>query len=235
MLNSLYRLQGLEEAEQALALEKTSSSQYRELRAIKAAFTAQKQQYLRLSDEVAALEEEAATAPARIAQQENRVREEQSAIYDGSVSSPKVLAARESQLAALQDELSALRKALSDSQTELRQKQEAAQRLKADMTEQHERFRGIKETFLAEQEVRDRRLEELAQAKAQLLQGIDPSALAWFQSQRAKFDGSPVAMLDDNHVCSGCHTMTTPITYKRTTQGQQTYCEKCGRRLFVPA
>lgn len=233
MLKSLYALQQLEVAEEAIHTERMNSREYKELRRIKAAFEAKKQQYLRLQNDIAALSDELAAYPAQLAEQQRKIAAEQSAIYDGSVSSPKALAAREAQLAALNEGLGLLETAQRAKQLELEQKQSASGSLKEEMTEQYEVFRRVKEAYQSAQAQRDARLAELAEKKAALLAEIDEDSLAWFESLRARFKGTPVAMLDAQHVCSGCHTIVTPIAYKRALLGQQTHCEKCGRILFV--
>ena len=85
-----------------------NSLEYKELRSIKAAFDVKKQQYQRLQNDIAALSDLLATYPRQISVQQEKINAEQAAIYDGSVSSPKVLAAREAQLAALHEGLARL-------------------------------------------------------------------------------------------------------------------------------
>ena len=123
MLNLLFRLQQLEAEERSIAAERINSQEYKQLRAIKAAFDAKKQQYLRLSEDIASLAGELETFPARLAEAERRLAAEQTAIYDGSVSSSKALAARESQAASLAESLSELRSLQAAYEGEQAQKQ----------------------------------------------------------------------------------------------------------------
>lgn len=233
MLNLLFRLQQLEAEERSIAAERINSQEYKQLRAIKAAFDAKKQQYLRLSEDIASLAGELETFPARLAEAERRLAAEQTAIYDGSVSSSKALAARESQAASLAESLSELRSLQAAYEGEQAQKQAVSEQLRREMEEQYLSFRDIKQSYQAAQDIRQQKLDQLTAAKQQIVSRVDGQTLLWFEQQREKFGGSPVACLNQQHICSGCHTMAPPITYKRTLQGQRTYCEKCGRILFV--
>lgn len=233
MLKTLYALQQLEVSEAAINTERMNSLEYKELRSIKAAFDVKKQQYQRLQNDIAALSDLLATYPRQISVQQEKINAEQAAIYDGSVSSPKVLAAREAQLAALHEGLARLEEEQRLKQLELDQKQSAVVCLKEELMEQYQSFHRVKELYQAAQADRDSRLAGLAEKKAMLLQEIDPKTLAWYESLREKFNGTPVARLDEQHVCSGCHTIVTPIAYKRALLGKLANCEKCGRVLFV--
>lgn len=235
MLNLLFRLQQIEAEERAIAAERINSQEYKELRSIKAAFDVKKQQYSRLMNDLDSLAEEINGFPARLAEGRSRLEKERAAIYDGSVSSPKALAAREAQVKALEENLAELQALEAMHLGEREQKRAVASQLEQEMEEQYHCFRDIKQSYQAAQDIRQQRLDALNAAKAELIPGIDAQSMQWFEEQRQRFGGTPVASLNEQHICSGCHTMVPPITYKRTMLGQRTFCEKCGRILFVEA
>ena len=195
MLKLLYQLQEIETAEQAVGEEKRNSSEYKSLRGIRNAFDTKKQQYLRLTADLQRLEEQLDAFPQRIAEAELKLEEERNAIYNGSVSSTKALAAREAQAAAWQDRLAELQALQSAYQGEQAQKNAAHLQLKEEMEQQYADFRRIKESYQIQEDQRQQALAELTAQKEALEAQIDEATMLWYQSERHRFAGAPVAML----------------------------------------
>ena len=101
------------------------------------------------------------------------------------------------------------------------------------MADDHNQFLELKTAVRKIQEDSAKRLTELEEEKKALIANIDADELSWYENVRNKCGGSPVAKLSADHVCSGCHTIVPPITFKRTSMGRKTICENCGRTLFV--
>lgn len=233
MLKELFDLQNIELAEKAVLEEKKESREFKQLKALKSAFDLQKENYLRIEKELAALDSQLAVFPKQIEELEERLNRENKAIYDGSVSNLKELSARETQAAALGDKLKELQNLQDLYHSEYEQKCEEYEENKKHISENYQQFIEIKETFQKMQEAWEKELEDLAAKKQALIAGIPKNELLWFENVKDKCDGTPIAMLNAEHVCSGCHTIVPPITFKRTSLGQKTFCEKCGRTLFV--
>ena len=105
--------------------------------------------------------------------------------------------------------------------------------LKRQMAHDYEDFTRLKSQVQQLQAGAKQHREQLEQQRKELEATIPADELAWYESVKNKCGGTPVAMLNADHVCSGCHTIVPPITFKRTTLGQKTVCENCGRTLFV--
>jgi len=233
MLKKLYRLQQLEAAASALDAERINSDEYRRLQAIRAGFDADKKKLAHLQSVIAGLEAHAAEADSRRADLEARLARENQALYDGSVTNSRELKARENQLESLSKKLKAANDEKARDLEQLAQTQEQAGKLRQGLTDMQVEFSCIKGIYQIKQEERDARGRQLAEEKEALLAGVDADSLAWFESHRAAFAGTPVACLDKHCICSGCHTMVPQSTYKRAAQGQTAVCENCGRTLFV--
>ena len=108
MLKQLYQLQLIETKERHELEKQQKSNEFQQLRKVKADFTHQKDSYLQLEQEIAALDEQLASFPAQMAELEEKISAENAAIYDGSVVNAKELAAREAQIAALTEKLNEL-------------------------------------------------------------------------------------------------------------------------------
>lgn len=229
----LFEYQQLEVVERNIINERNNSAELGELRRIKAEFVLNKQQYLALINDIAALNSLVKNFPQQLAMQQEKIEAEQNAIYDGSVSSMKALATREAQLAALQERLAQMEGEKSACEEELVRKQAEVNELKQRMDEQYASFKAIKSDYEAAEIKRQQMLSSLSVAKNELQQQIPEAEMRWFEDQKDRFQGSPLAKLDANHVCGGCHTMVTPICYKRVTNGITSTCENCGRTLFV--
>ena len=229
----LYQLQNLEAAEKAILLERAASEEYQNLRKMKVNFEIKKEQYVRSSAEIKALEQQVADFSSEQSQLEQKLEQEKSALYDGSVTGTKSLSARESQIAALEKKIELLLEKKEYCQAEIDEKQGLQNLLGNELLTMQASFQTVKHAYQIAQADRDQRLQELQEAKDALLSQISEEKLRWYHANRDHFSGAPVAMLDAHQVCSGCRTIVPMVTYKRTLQGQRVFCEKCGRILFV--
>jgi predicted nucleic acid-binding Zn-ribbon protein len=233
MLKDLYALQKVELAERAVQEERAASRELQQLRQVKAALAERKENLSRIGQEIAALTEQLAGFPRQIKELEDKIAKENKAIYDGSVVNVRELNARETQAAVLSEKLKELQSLQALYLGEQEQKSAQSGEIKKKMTADYQRFIELKATYQELEKNWRQKLEDLLAAKQQLVTSIAPQELQWFESVKCRCGGTPVAMLSEDHVCSGCHTIVPPITFKRTTLGQKTYCEKCGRTLFV--
>ncbi len=233
MLKRLYQLQGVEAAILAVEQEKRDSDEYKSLRAIRNAFENKKHQYLRLENDLKQLEEQLTAFPQRIEAVGQKLAEERNAIYNGSVLNTKSLSAREAQAAVLEERLAELKALQAVYEGETAQKQAAHLQLKQEMEQQYAEFRQVKEAYQAKEKTRQDRLDALSGQKQALIDQIDEASLRWYEGERQRFAGTPVALLSAEHVCGGCHTLVPPIAFKRGQQKQRIYCERCGRCLFI--
>ena len=233
MLKQLYQLQLIEMEEKKELDKQRQSAEFQQLRKVKADFAHQKENYLQLEQDLAALNEQLAVFPAQLAELEEKISAENAAIYDGSVVNTRELSARESQIAALTEKLHELQSLESLYMGERAQKNATILELKRQMAHDYEDFTRLKSQVQQLQAEAKQHLEQLEQQRKELEATIPADELAWYESVKNKCGGTPVAMLNADHVCSGCHTIVPPITFKRTTLGQKTVCENCGRTLFV--
>lgn len=232
-MRTVYQLQTIELQEHAIEQERTSSQDYKDLHTIKASFDNKKQRYLHTGEEVKALQAKLASFIAEVAELEAKIAKENTAIYDGSVTSAKELSAREGQIATLEEKLAIFRREQQNCQNALAQTTQKQTELHAELAVLQKAFSEVKARYQAAQEDRAQRLQVLGEQKTALLEAIDSKNLAWYQSRKAKFSGSPLAKLGADLVCGGCRTLVPPITYRRSLNGEATFCEKCGRSLFV--
>lgn len=233
MLKKLYKLQQLEAAAAALNTERINSDEYRQLRSIRSSFEAEKQKLAQANAAIAKLEKQIETLEKRKADLESRIDKEKQAMYDGSVTNARELDARKNQLESLQYKAETALKDKNEQQTALIKKQEEAGKLRQTLTEMQVEFSRIRDIYQVKQEERDGRGRHLADEKAALIANIDADSLKWYEAQRGRFAGTPVASLNRQRICSGCHTMVPLSTYKRAASGVNTLCENCGRTLFV--
>lgn len=233
MLKELFELQLVEVAERSLHDEKKECKEYKQLKELKASFSLEKEKYLKIEKEVASLTSQISLFPQQVQGLEEKIATENKSIYDGSVVNVKELAAREAQAAALADRLKELQSLNALYQGELEQRTEQRDKSKGKITEDYQLFMKIKDQYQKVQEANLKKIATLAKQKKVKLAGIPKADLIWYESVKGKCDGTPVAKLNADRVCSGCHTIVPPITFKRTCHGQKTYCEKCGRTLFV--
>ena len=233
MLKQLYELQNIELAEKAELAKQRQAAEYQKLCQVKADFNLKKETYLQTEKDVAALNEQLASFPQQITELETKISAENDAIYDGSVVNTKELAARETQIATLTEKLHELQSLESLYMGEREQKKATLSELKQSMADDHNQFLELKTAVRKIQEDSAKRLTELEEEKKALIANIDADELSWYENVRNKCGGSPVAKLSADHVCSGCHTIVPPITFKRTSMGRKTICENCGRTLFV--
>lgn len=233
MLKKLYKLQQLEAAAAALNTERINSDEYRQLRSIRSSFEAEKQKLAQANAAIAKLEKQIETLEKRKADLAARIDKEKQAMYDGSVTNARELDARKNQLESLQYKAETALKDKNEQQAALIKKQEEAGKLRQTLTEMQVEFSRIRDIYQVKQEERDGRGRHLEDEKAALIANIDADSLKWYEAQRGRFAGTPVAFLNRQRICSGCHTMVPLSTYKRAAAGVKTLCENCGRTLFV--
>ncbi|NLF79599.1 MAG: hypothetical protein GX572_00235 [Clostridia bacterium] len=233
MLKDLFALQCVELAERAVHDERAESAELQQLRQIKAALDGLKENLYHTEQEMSALSEQLADFPRQIKELEARLIKENQAIYDGSVVNLRELSAREAQAAALSEKLKELQNLQALYQGEQQQKDADCQKIKKSMAADYQRFIELKSVYQELERDWRRRLGELGRQRKKMAAAIEPQELQWYESVKCRCNGAPLAMLNEEHVCCGCHTIVPPITFKRTKLGQRTYCEKCGRTLFV--
>jgi uncharacterized protein len=233
MLKDLFKYQSFEVAERAVQNAKKESSEYKQLVALKAEFTKEKEKYLSIEQETQTLANQLAAFPSKIEELEEKIANENAAIYDGSVGNVKELAARETQLTTLNEKLKELQNLNALYLEEYEQKTLEQQLSKDKIAVAYEEFTKIKEEYQKLQVGWQKQMDAIAKEKNALKATIAQDELDWFEKVKNKCNGTPVAMLNEEHVCSGCYTIVPPVTFKRTCLGQETYCEKCGRILFV--
>lgn len=233
MLKDLFALQCVELAERDVHEERAESAELQQLRQIKAALAGRKEDLYRAEQEISALAEQLSDFPRQIKELEAKIVKENQAIYDGSVVNLRELNARETQAAALSEKLKELQNLQALYQGEQQQKSADCQEIKKQMATDYQRFIELKAAYQELERDWQKRLAELGRQREKLASAIDPQELQWYESVKCRCNGAPLAMLNEEHVCGGCHTIVPPITFKRTRLGQRTYCEKCGRTLFV--
>ena len=232
-LSLLYALQEVEAKQQAIEEEKRHSPVLYRLHRIKQDFEEKKQIYQDLIASMAQLEKDLAAFPIRISQAEQKLQDEQKAIYSGTVTSAKELSAREAQVASWEQkisELSALHLAYLGEQE---QKKDQASTLKKEMEQLYQDFRQAKTSALQQDAQWAKQLEEMSIQKQTLLKQISDADLMWFRKEQASKPGKRIARIGPDMVCSGCQTIATPALYKRAKHQALCCCENCGRILFV--
>ena len=233
MLKDLYELQKIEVAENNIAAAVRESDAYHVMRNLKTDFDGKKAEYAAAEADLDSLKDQIAEFPAKIQEIKDKLENENKAMYDGSVENLKELGAREDQIAALEDKLQELEalKALYEGEKE--QKEQAQAALKMSMAKDYAEFKKAREEYSAIEEENKQKLAKLAADKEAVIATISAEDMAWYEQYRYKCNGSPIARLGADHVCQGCFTIVPPVTYQRTALGQSTYCEKCGRVLFI--
>ncbi|MBQ1502159.1 MAG: hypothetical protein IIZ45_06065 [Firmicutes bacterium] len=235
MLKDLYELQKLEVREREIAEAAKKSAAYKEMKTLRADFDAKKETYQAAEADLASLAEQLSAFPAEIREVEEKIKAENKAIYDGSVGNMKELNARENQAAALEDKLKELQSLNTLYTGEQEQKIKAQEELKLLLARDHAAFEEAKAAYQEIQAESEKQLADLEAQREEIVKGISADDMSWYETVRYKCNGSPIARLDSDQVCSGCHTIVPPVTYYRTLRGEQTYCEKCGRYLFTEA
>jgi len=233
MLSKLYDLQQLEAEERHISEEKSNSAELLALREVKQAFEVKKQSYLRLQAGLESLLKEQERLPGELAEMKEKRDGESAAIYDGSITSTKALTARETQLAALEDHLHEIEERLGILDQEIKQREDAVAELKAEMEEQYLEFRRLKAICLEKEADHNKRIEDLQRQQEELLPQINAEDMEWFRREQRRFNGTPIAKLSQEQVCSGCHTKVPPAIFTRTIRLKSTICDNCGRILFI--
>ncbi len=233
MLKLLHQLQKLQGEQKAFEQEKRNSEEYRRMVAIKLDFDTDKQRWEQLVAERAELISSHKAYVATLEEIKEKTVQEQAAIYDGSTATVKALSAREAQLAALAEKQNELETKIAAALEKLQQVEKEAVTLKEKIEGEHQEFSQLKLAYQKIKQEYEQKEAEVADSIKRLMPTISSQDLAWFNDNKERFAGTPVAYLSQDHVCDGCRTIVTPVLYKRTVMGQQTYCEKCGRALFT--
>lgn len=233
MLKLLHQLQRLECEQKNIENEKKNCQEFQRLVDLKKSFDENKEKWINISAEQLALKKSREEYAGLMKELSEKVTDEKAAIYDGSTDSVKALNAREAQIASLEEKLNQIRLKDNSSASQLHRKSEEANSLKAIIEDDYKQFQKIKDDYQQLNQRLEQRIAELEEQISHLLPSIPREELAWFEENKERFAGTPVAFLDENHVCDGCRTIVTPILYKRTVLGRETYCEKCGRALYT--
>ncbi len=232
-LKMLFTLQELEAEEQRTQSKIKTDPILTEMRSIKTSFEKQKSTYLGLEEAVRRLRADLERFPARVLQAEQELEAERKAVYDGSVTNPRALAAREAQIAAREERVQELTDLQQAYQQDLSYKEEQAAALKQEMEQMYRAFRSCKARAQEGEAALRQRLEALDQERTELLRKVAAEDLTWFRKQQKGGSGRVIAPLDGEMVCGGCHTHVPPALYRRVKGQALCTCESCGRILFI--
>ncbi len=233
MLKLLYDLQAVESRKREIEAELDHSADRLKLHSLKQAFVETEAQYREQQETIAALEQESVELSGQLEEAQQKLIQEQEAIYDGSTNSLKALAAREEQTAALQEKIESFTARQAEIAADLEQRKELLTQEQAEMAEQYAQFKVAKAACLAAAQEQEQHIAALDEQLAALTEKTDAQDLDWYHAMQRRVGFTPIAVLDHNHICSGCHVMVTPAVYHRAAQGQTVECENCGRMLFL--
>jgi len=236
MLNLLYQLQLLDIEAKKIDEEQKSSGVGRELRDIKTSFEQDKKEWLNGEEKSKHLSCGIRDAELSIEELQAKAEKEKVTIYDGSIRNTRELSAKEQQLENLEKNIETQVAEKDSLQNKLSSLQQRNQELKEQMESKYTKFNSLKSSGREDRAKSEQRLEEINAKIADLRKNIPVKFLDWYERNKEKFTGQPLAFLDNDHVCSGCHTTQPPVVAKRTAEGKiDTFCEKCGRKLFILA
>lgn len=165
-----------------------------------------------------------------------KVKEIDTTMYSGSVTSPKELQAMQAEI----DQLRRHQATLEDRELELMEAQEEVESelapLVAQVAEHEATMRAAQERIAAEEAVIDGEIAAEAEVRASAAGGIAAELLADYERRRADARGVGVARLVGN-TCQGCR-LTIPATEvarirKGETEGVIEHCDNCGA-ILVP-
>ena len=233
MLKDLYELQKIEAEERRICAAAKESQAYRGMKKYKASFDNKMAKYNDAEKDLASLTEQLAEFPGKLQELKAKLEEEKNSMYDGSVENVKEMEAREAQIAALEDKIDDTEALQTLYTGEKERKEQAQQELKLSMAKDYAAFKNCKADYLAIEEGNKLELEKLAADKEAVRSTLSDEDKEWYAKYGHKCGGTPIARLGADQVCQGCFTIVPPVTYHRTVQGQDTYCEKCGRVLFI--
>jgi len=236
MLNLLYQLQNLDVEAKKIDEEQKSSGINRELRDIKTSFEQDKKEWIDGEEGSKQLSATIRHITLSIEELKAKAEQEKVAIYDGSIRNTRELSAKEQQVAALEKNIDVQVAEKDSLQSKLFLLQKKSQDLKEQMESDYAKFNNLKKSGKEERLKSEQRQEVINTQIASLRKDIPDNLLNWYAQNKEKFSGTPLAFLNNDHVCSGCHTAVPPIVAKRTAEGKvDTFCEKCGRKLFILA
>ena len=234
MLSLLFDIQRLEAEEKSIAMEKANSWEHNELRSIKTMFDSKKVTLLELNSDVLTRTEALTELNKEQRKFYQKLEKEKAALYDGTVTNPKELQAREKQIEAIEDKITTLEESKMIEERDLEKANMQANALQKDLTAAYEDFNEIKKVYKQLVEDWDKRLEHISEKKNTLWEQVDSSWQNWYKETKAKFSGNPVAKLNTGNVCNGCRTVVPPaIALRARYIENKTICENCGRLLFI--
>ena len=234
-MNNLYRLQQIELEQAKLRSDELAINDYNELRNIKANFACKKDAFLR---DKARLEQFTAKQHKLSSEEGNlhaRIAAEEKELYGGTISSPKAVAAKEQQINSLKNKLN---KCVSDAANQRQARVALEIALEAQLRELsaiQAEFNAKKELYQQGDERRAAQIAVLEKERKKLLKLIPDAFLEWYHSTNNRFEGAPLAKLNNKNVCMGCNTIVTPALARKVANAAEDIvcCEKCGRRLFI--
>ncbi len=168
-----------------------------------------------------------------IATVEDRIAHEESQLYSGGSSDAGLLQ-------SLQDEIASLRRRISgleDQELEVLEQMEPIDARLEVLASDRAELDALAATTLAElaeAEVAIASEREAAQAeRARAVEGIDPDAVARYETVRDRLGGTAVARLEAG-TCGACHIKLSAVEYDRILHldpDEEVRCEECDRFL----
>lgn len=235
MLELLYRLQEMEKKEQEVQQSLKSLPQFRQLKRIKEKFNQIQKKLEITKGAYASISQRLKKAEYQANGWEEKQKELSRLLYAGTINNSKELENIEQQIKALGDQISSISDEIIKMMEEKEDVGKELAELEHELKKEYKDFNKLKLQYNQVKLNLEQEAKLLEEDKKEALSLLDEKSLSWFENNKEKFKGTPVAKVLENHACSGCRTLI-PITIvkeARLTPGS-VCCEKCGRVLFVP-
>ncbi len=230
MLRFVYDYANFVLTAEVLAKKEYSSLAYLEMKRIKSIFEKTQEELQTLNQKITDDQKQLDYFKREIKQMQERLEKDRVALYDGTVTNKRILDAKEQEISALQDRLKKHQASERSLLAQIEAEKERNKNMQQTMRIDYEKFYLAKEKFEEIKREFATQIEEIKQKMEQLRPKIDAATFAWYEKEKDKFMGQPVAILNAKGVCSGCHThVTANFLNKVKEQDEIIRCERCSR------
>lgn len=163
---------------------------------------------------------------------DDKTKATETRLYSGTVNNPKELQDMQDELASLSKRHDVLENQLFEAMLALEESQHATSRDQAVLQEMEEAWANSQSGLTGEKQALEIQLAALAGQRAELVNEIDPAALAIYEKLRAQLGGIAVAHIEDG-VCSACRVRPTSSSAQKARHGDMdARCATCRRILY---
>lgn len=233
-LDIMWEIQNLEREREKTGSLDDLRQEVKEMKKVKAYLEDKKFRENVLRENVADIQRKASSLEAEMAAVEEKKKKTEEELYGGKTNNPRELEDMRNSLKDLETRISDFSVEIIGSMDEAEDVVQEINVLAGEYRAEAKSFRKKVERMQKEKENRQRQAEEIGKRIKEQEEKLSIEGKAFYASLKNRKAANPLARLQENGKCSGCHLEISSTGLHKLEKSDFSKCEHCGRVLYRP-